>query len=366
MAAFRESCEEVIRSDEAQTILQLGSPAGYRPLREYLVHQGREEGIVRDSDDVLVTSGCQQAFNLLQHVLVTHGETVITEDPGYPGMTSVFRRAGANLVGVPAGDDGIDLDVLERTAAKQPPRVIAITSNFQNPTGATLAMEKRERLLSIARRAGAVLVENDIYGDLIYEGEKLPTIRRLDERGDTVLLRSFSKVAFPGMRTGWVFAPRPLIERLTEAKQVSDLHSDQLSQAVLLRFASSGRLEEHRQHVLEEGGRRLRATIAACLEFLPEGCSVTRPRGGMSLWVELPRALDAGELLARAERENVNYLPGRVFGVSRAHPSALRLSFAQLPPEKIRTGIQILGRIFSTELQRVRRIERLEPAPAMV
>jgi 2-aminoadipate transaminase len=297
---------------------------------------------------------------------VANGETVITEDPVYSGLTSVLRRGGANLIGVLVGDDGIDLPALERTASREKPRLIVVTSNFQNPTGATLSIEAREKVLSIVRACGAVLVENDIYGDLVYEGAKLPTIRQLDDRGDTVLLRSFSKLAFPGLRTGWVIGPRLLIARLTEAKQVSDLHTDQLSQAVLLRFAASGRLAEHRVRVIEECGRRLRAALAACEEFLPRECSFTRPRGGMSLWIRLPRPLDAGELLARAERDGVNYLPGRVFGVSRSHSGALRLSFAQLAPEHIRAGIEILGRIFTAELQRVRRIERLDPAPAMV
>src|SRR5579884_1078079 len=336
MEAFRESCQEVIGSDDAQAILQLGAPAGYRPLREYLLENGREEGVVTDRDDVLITNGCQQAFDLLQRVLIANGETVLTEDPGYPGLINVFRRGGANLVGIPTADDGIDLDALERAAVRERPRLIVVTSNFQNPTGATLSLEARERLLSIVRRAGAVLVENDIYGELVYEGGRLPTVRQMDERGDTVLLRSFSKLAFPGLRTGWVIGPRPLIERLTEAKQLSDLHTDQLSQAVLLRFAESGRLSAHRDHVLEEGRRRLRAALAAFEEFLPPGCSFTRPRGGMNVWVRLPNPLDAGELLARAEREGVNYLPGRVFGVSRTHSGALRVSFSQLAPDRDR------------------------------
>lgn len=364
--AFRQSCEEVIRSEEARVILQLGSPAGYRPLREFLVERGREEGIVGDGDDVMITSGIQQAFDLLQRVLVANGETVITEDPGYTGLTSVLRRGGARLIGIATAEDGIDLQALERTATREKPRMIVITSNFQNPTGATLSSEAREKVLAIVRGCGAVLVENDSYGDLVYEGPKLPSIRQLDDRGDTVLLRSFSKLAFPGLRTGWVIGPRPLIARLTEAKQVSDLHTDQLSQAVLLRFAASGRLAEHCRRVLEEGGRRLGAAIAACEQFLPSECSFTRPRGGMNLWIRLPRPLDAGELLARAERDGVNYLPGRVFAVSGSHAGALRLSFAALAPAEIRAGIEILSRIFSAELDRVRRIERLEPAPAFV
>jgi 2-aminoadipate transaminase len=159
--------------------------------------------------------------------------------------------------------------------------------------------------------------------------------------------------------------PRALVARIAEAKQLADLHTDQLSQAVLLRFAESGRLAAHRARVLAAGAERLRAVLEACGAFLPAGTQFTRPQGGMSLWVRLPEPLDAGELLARARREGVNYLPGRFFEVSRREPGGLRLSFASLEPEKIRAGLAILGQIFSSELARAR-LERREPAPAVV
>ena len=161
-------------------------------------------------------------------------------------------------------------------------------------------------------------------------------------------------MAFPGLRVGWVIGPRPLIEKLTETKQWSDLHTDQLSQAVLLRFAESGRLEEHRERMLVAGRERLRAALEACAAYLPSGAKFTRPRGGMSLWIELPATLDAAELLPRAEREGVNYLPGKFFAVSRPQPNGLRISFAGMTPEEIRSGLAILGRIFKEELERVR------------
>jgi 2-aminoadipate transaminase len=151
-----------------------------------------------------------------------------------------------------------------------------------------------------------------------------------------------------------VIAPRPLIEKLTETKQWSDLHTDQLSQAVLLRFAESGRLEEHRERMLIAGRERLQAALEACAAYLPSGAKFTRPRGGMSLWIELPATLDAAELLPRAEREGVNYLPGKFFAVSRPQPNGLRISFAGMTPEEIRSGLAILGRIFKEELDRVR------------
>ncbi len=362
---FRKTCAEVIASDEAASILQLGSPSGYAPLRRYLLEQARAEGTARDSDDILITSGCQQAFDLLQRTM-GEGSKVLIEDPVYLGVRSVFERAGARLIGVPVGSDGIDLGALERIIARERPRLLCVTPNFQNPTGATMPLAARQALLRITQAAGVGVIENDIYGPLCYEGAPIPSIKQLDETGDTILLRSFSKVAFPGLRVGWVMARRALIEKLTEAKQWSDLHTDQLSQAVLLRFAESGRLERHRQRMLVAGRERLHAALEACEKFLPAGAKYTRPRGGMNLWIELPQALDAAELLPRAEREGVTYLPGKYFAVSRPQPNGVRISFAGMTPEEIRSGLEILGRIFQTELERVPAYATLAEAPAFV
>ena len=363
---FRLTCREVIESDAAQSILQLGTPQGYAPLRRYLLENARAEGVARPSDDILITSGCQQGLDLLQRVLAPHGETVLIEDPVYPGLRNAFQRGGARLIGIPVDAEGIDFEYLERATSRERPRLIVVTSNFQNPTGATLPLSRRKAVLDVAARAGVVVIENDIYGDLRYEGGRLPPLKLLDDTGDTVLLRSFSKLAFPGLRVGWVIGPRALIEKLTEAKQWSDLHTDQLSQAVLLRFAESGRLREHRERMLCAGRERLRMAISACSRHLPEGSTFTRPSGGMNLWVRLPAPLDAGELLQRAEREGVTYLPGRFFGVSGADPGGLRLSFAGLAPEKIDAGIAVLGQVFASELERVRSYVGQEQVPALV
>jgi 2-aminoadipate transaminase len=362
---FRKTCAEVIASDDAASILQLGSPAGYPPLRRYLLEQARAEGLARESDDILITSGCQQAFDLLQRT-IGQGTPVLMEDPVYPGVRSVFERAGARLIGVPVGRSGIDLEALERTIARERPLLVCVTPNFQNPTGATMPLAARKALLRITQAAGVIVIENDTYGALAYEGEPIASVKHLDQAGETVLLRSFSKVAFPGLRVGWVIAPRPLIRRLTETKQWSDLHTDQLSQAVLLRFAESGRLEQHRQRMLVAGRERLGAAVEACAAYLPSGTKFTRPRGGMSLWVELPAGLDAAELLPRAEREGVTYLPGRFFAVSRPQPNGLRISFAGMTPEEIRSGLAILGRIFQEELERVRAHVPLGEVAALV
>ncbi len=363
---FRLSCQEVMGGPDFASVLQLGSPGGYEPLRQYLMEGAQRAGVMRADDDLIITTGCQQALDLVRRVLIRPGDRVLVEEPVYPGLKNLFAEAGVELTGVPVQTDGMDPAQLERALGKAPAKAVVVTSNFQNPTGATLTAEARAAVLRLARTAGAPLIENDIYGQLRYEGEPITTIKQMDETGDTILLRSFSKISFPGLRVGWAIGPRALIARMMEAKQLSDLHSDQLSQASLLRFAMSGRLEAHHQRVLKAGAERLAAALEACQRYLPPGTDFTRPQGGMNLWIRLPEPLDAGELLARAQREGVTYLPGRYFSVNRPQPGGLRLSFAGLGPERIDRGIKILGEIFSSELERLRGAWKREPAPAMV
>ncbi len=362
---FRRSVAEVLDAGEAADLLQLGSPGGYAPLRRFLLDQALAAGIARPGDDVIITSGCQQALDLIQRVLIGRGDAVAVEDPVYPGIHHVLSRAGARLLGLPVEREGIDPDRLERLLRQERPKLLVVTPNFQNPTGVTMPLESRLAVVRAARAAGVAVVENDIYGHLRYAGAPLATLKQLDESGDVVQLGSFSKVAFPGLRVGWVIGPRALVAQLVEAKQWADLHTDHLSQAILLRFAVSGRLDKHLRRVIQAGAERLAAAVDACREHLPRGARFTRPQGGMNLWVELPEPLDTAELLGACHRRKVSYLPGRYFAVCRPHTASLRLSFAGLAPDRIREGIAALGEVFRTELER-RREAAYEAAPAMV
>lgn len=343
---LQEAIQEVTSSPELGRILQLGSPSGYGPLRSYLQAQAGPQ------DDILVVNGCQQGLDLIQRVFAPMGETVLVEDPVYPGLKNVFQRAGARLIGVPVGFDGLQTETLLRLIRQERPRLVVVTPNFQNPTGTTMPLAARQELLAAAAESGSLVIENDIYGDLRYEGESLPSLKSLDQTGAVVQLRSFSKVGFPGLRVGWISASRSYIARLAEAKQWCDLHTDQLSQAILLRFAESGRLAAHRERMIEAGRERLAAALQACAEFLPAGTRYTRPQGGMSLWVELPAPHDAAELLPACERAGVTYLPGRHFAVAGPHPGGLRLSFAAVAPEQIRQGIALVGKVCAYDAQR--------------
>jgi 2-aminoadipate transaminase len=361
---FRAASRAVLERNDLAEILQLGSPSGYEPLRRHLLEEARSQGLATPTDDLIITNGCQQALDLIGRVLLAPGDVVAIEDPVYTGLKNLLAGMGAELVGVAVGAEGMDVAHLRRGLERERPRFVVITSNFQNPTGATLPLASRQSLLETAHAAGVPIIENDPYCHLRYQGRPLPAVKQLDTRGGTVLLRSFSKVSFPGLRVGWALGPKPLIDRLRQAKEASDLHTDQLSQAVLLEFAESGRLEAHRARVLAAGAERLGATLAACREFLPAGTTWTRPEGGMNVWVRLAPPLDASDVLMSAQNHGVAFLPGRYFEVARRDPGALRLSFAGLTMEQIRRGIEILGQVITDEWERISRDR--EPAPAMV
>jgi 2-aminoadipate transaminase len=313
-----------------------------------------------------VTNGCQQALDLVARVFAGSGSTVVVEDPVYHGLTNAFARAGVRLIGVPVGEAGIHIDHLRTVVKSERPALIVVTPNFQNPTGGTLSMDARMELLAIARDSGTRLIENDLYGELRYQGENLPTLKQLDETGRTVLIRSFSKIAFPGLRVGWVVGRSQTVAELAAARQWCDLHTDQLSQAILWKFAVSGRLAEHLTRVRATGREKLKTVLRECERCLPEGTEFTRPLGGMSMWVRLPGGIDTTGALPRAEREGVSYLPGRHFAVSNPEPSSLRLSFGGLSTDRIASGVAILGRVFLEELEHTGLAEPLDTALALV
>src|SRR5262249_23423900 len=195
-------------------------------------------------------------LDLIGRVLLRPGDAVAVEDPVYTGLKNLLAGMGARLVGIPVGPDGMEIAQLERVLERERPRFLVVTSNFQNPTGATMPLSARLAPPAAAGAGGVSGVENDAYGELPSSGEPVPAIKQLDTHGGTVLLRSFSKVSFPGLRVGWAVGPKPLMDRLRQAKESADLHTDQLSQAVLLEFAESGRLQAHRARVLEAGAGR--------------------------------------------------------------------------------------------------------------
>ncbi len=344
----REVTNEVMQHSAAQ-VLQLGSPLGYGPLREFLIQEAISEGVFDPlEDDLLITSGCQQALDLIHKALIGPGGMVHAEEPVYPGLRNAFQRA---------------LTVDANQAAVE---AMIVTPSFRNPTGYTMSLGERREIAEATRMGRRLLIEVDIYSRLRYSGEALPTIRSLGAGSQALLLRSFSKIAFPGLRVGWVIGSKALIQKLATAKQWTDLHSDQLSQAILLEFSRSGRLDAHLGRVLEAGRVRLATTLETLEQVLPQGSRFTRPQGGMNLWVTLPRGCDSSAVLEKARREGVSYLPGRYFSISTPMNESFRLSFAGLSPARIVDGLRRLGPLFEEEAKIASRYQDPMPEMAMV
>jgi 2-aminoadipate transaminase len=360
LAEFQACCRKVLESPELPRLLQLGSPGGYEPLRRHLLDRGVQLGFARSSDSILITNGCQQAIDLLRRALVRPGDKVAVEEPVYPGLRNAFLESGAQLIGIRMTAAGVDFDEL-RSALSSGAKVVVITPSFQNPIGATIPESRRPAVAEMIRAAGAVLIENDLYSELRYEGEDAQRLKTCDP--DVILLGSFSKIAFPGARVGWIVGPKPLIARVTELKQVADLHTDQLSQAFLLEFAKSGALERHRARAVTAGREKLQVVATACARHLRD-CSISAPEGGMNVWVELPAGMDAVALRGIARQSGVDFLPGRYFSIARPLDQAFRLSFAGLEPDAIEEGIEILGSLIAET--RPSRDETFEPEPALV
>src|SRR3990170_135739 len=232
---FRRATSEVLRR-EGKALLQLGSSDGYPPLKEFLRGELRRDGIQAGDRELLITNGCQQALDLVRKVFLRPGDVVAMENPVYPGAIQTFTTLGLKCLGVPVDENGLNLDVLESVLAQQPVRLLLVTPSFQNPTGTTLSLDGRKRLLALAARHQVPVVEDNIYARLRFRGRDLPSLKALDTHGLVIHLNSFSKVCFPGLRVGWVVAREPVIERLRIAKQATDLHTDQLAQAALAEF----------------------------------------------------------------------------------------------------------------------------------
>ncbi len=345
----RRAIDAVLRR-EGPALLRYGSSGGYRPLRHYIEGCMRRAGISVEAEQILITSGCQQSLDLLRRSLVASGDVVVSENPTYPGLWNAFQSSGARLIGVPVGEDGLDLDhllaVLERTRVK----LILVSPTFQNPTGRTMSIEARRRLLEIARRFRVPIVEEDIYGWLRYRGREMPPLKALDTLGLVIYVNSFSKVGFPGLRVGWIVASRRVIERLRWAKQHADLHTNVLGQAALDELGRRGWLDRLLRRTRRLYEHKLDALCDALRRHFPPEARWTDPQGGMSVWVELPPGTDAGDLLVKARDRGVIFAPGRYFYFQDVRHHAFRLCYSSLTDDQIERGVGVLGSLLKEEM----------------
>jgi DNA-binding transcriptional MocR family regulator len=351
---FRRATSEVLRR-EGRALLQLGPSDGYPPLKDYLRAELRRDGIPVSERELLITNGCQQALDLVRKVFLRPGDTVVLENPVYPGAIQTFSGNGTQCLGVPVDSGGLNLDVLDTLLARHRVRLLLVTPSFHNPTGTTLSLDARKRLLEIVARHRVPVVEDNIYGALRLRGRELPTLKALDTHGLVIHLNSFSKVCFPGLRVGWIVASAPVVERLRIAKQATDLHTDQLAQAALAEFGRRGLVARLIKRARQLYRGRLVRLEAALESHFPEEAQWVRPEGGMAVWVRLPEGLDASALLFKARERYVLFTPGRYFYFQAVEHNTLRLGFTGVPERRIAQGIEILGELIKSELRQRRR-----------
>ncbi|SNX63104.1 2-aminoadipate transaminase [Streptomyces sp. TLI_55] len=338
-AAFRAVLEEA----PAQS-LQYSTTEGEPTLRAALAARMSVRGLPTTADDVLITTGSQQALSLLATALVEPGDTVLVEEPCYLAALQVFGFAGARVLGVPGDADGPDPEALAELVVRERPKLLYTVPTFQNPTGRTVPAERRAEVAAVAARHGLWIIEDDPYGELRFEGERVPWIAAQAEAADrTVLLGSFSKVMAPGLRLGWLRAPAAVRRACVVAKQAADLHTPTVNQLAAARYLADRDLDAHVARVAAVYGERRDAMLAGLSEVLPEGASWQRPEGGMFLWVRLPSAYDTTALLPEVVRHDVAYVPGAPFYAGTPDRATLRLCFVTETPERIGEGLRRLG-----------------------
>lgn len=339
--------------------LQYSTTEGYGPLREMLARHTARYSLHITPNNVLITSGSQQALDLLGKIFINPGDRVLTESPTYLGALQAWNAYGAEYVPVRTDEHGMVTDELE-AALRTGPKFIYVLPNFQNPGGTTLALERRKRLVVLADRYGVPIIEDDPYGQLRFEGEHLPPVAVLDERslhrgeayysGNVIYLSTFSKTLAPGLRLGWVVAPPEVITKLAQAKQGADLHTSTLTQMVAYEVAREGFLDEHVRRIREVYRERRDVMLEAMREHFPDGVKWTRPQGGLFLWVTIPESLDAACLLRKALERKVAFVPGAAFHPCGGGNNTFRLNFSNATPEAIREGIARLGGVLRAEL----------------
>ena len=346
--------------------LQYSTTEGYEPLREFIVDKMAQYGIQATPENVLITSGSQQALDLIGKILINAGDLILTERPTYLGALQAWRAYQAEFVSVPIDEDGLNTDHLEEALCAGP-KFMYILPNFQNPGGVTLSLERRKALINITDRYGIPIIEDDPYGELRFEGEHLPPLVVLDaekinssifsgnslsfSRGNVIYLSTFSKTLAPGLRLGWIVAPTEVIRDCVLAKQGMDLHTSSFVQMVAYEVVKDDFLKVHVQRIRQVYRERRDIMLDAMKHHFPPSVHWTRPQGGLFLWVTIPEDLDTTTILEKAVANKVAFVPGTAFYPDGSGHNTSRLNFSNAQPEQIELGIKRLGEVLTTELE---------------
>jgi 2-aminoadipate transaminase len=351
VAEIRAAADRILR-DTPNAALQYSPTEGYLPLREWVAARHSQPGVAVDPSDVLITTGSQQALDLLGKVLIDPGSRVLVETPTYLGALQSFSLYEPEYVSLPSDAQGLQPERLNAQMSTGA-RLLYAQPNFQNPTGRRLPLERRQALAALAAHSRWPVIEDDPYGALCYRGDPLPTMFSMAPQ-HIVYLGSFSKVLAPGLRVGYLIAPSALHFKLVQAKQASDLHTPSLNQQIVHQVVHQGFLEQHVPRVRELYRQQCDAMLAALQRTMPAGVSWNEPQGGMFIWLQLPAGIDSAELLRAALEVNVAFVPGAPFYATAAEADqargTLRLSFVTVPVERINAGIERIAALIAARL----------------
>lgn len=347
---FKEACIRVLEQHGPEA-LQYGTTDGYLPLREMISRHSNQYGIKVTADNIMITSGSQQALDLLGKIFINPGDRILVESPTYLGALQAWNTYNAQYVTVPVDENGIQVDKLEM-ALRAGPKFMYILPNFQNPSGGTLSLERRHKLVELADRYGVPIIEDDPYGQLRFEGKHIPTLEYLDDQlhgnngsyhGNVIYLSTFSKILAPGIRLAWVVATPEIIQKLVMAKQGTDLHTSTFNQYVAYEVGRKGFIDDHIKQINSVYKERRDIMLEELEKNMPEGVKWTRPLGGLFLWATLPEECNTRDLFAIAVEKKVAFVPGYSFFPNGGGHNTMRLNFSNAKPDMIRLGIQRLA-----------------------
>ena len=331
--------------EHGQEAMQYGAAKGVTALREVIQqHVKEKEDVDSELDNVLVTTGSEQALDLVGKAFVDPVDTVLVEQPTYLCALDVFRSYGANFASVEMDEDGMKMDALEEALKANPnTKLIYTVPNFQNPTGRTMTEERRKQLAELAEKYDVYVLEDNPYGEIRFAGQHVPAVKSFDKSGHVLYMSTFSKTLAPGFRLGWLVADEDVVNKLTVLKQSADLHTDNLAQFAVAQFFADNDVDAHVKEISALYGKRKDLMLEGIKKYFPEGVKYTDPEGGMFLWVEVPGVDDTVELFKECLEHDVAFVPGDPFFAGEVQPGAFRLNYSNMKEDQIEVGLKRLG-----------------------
>lgn len=341
-----EISADILRK-QGKIALQYGVTEGYEPLRNWVKERLKNQGTFKDGDEAIIVSGGQQGIDLASKSLLNPGDGLVCEEPSFIGGLNAFRSNNAEIYGVPVVEDGMDLKKLETLLkAHSNIKVLYTIATFQNPSGITMSLEKRKKLLELAAQYDFIIFEDNPYGDLRFKGEDVPTIKSLDTEGRVVYFGSFSKILSPGLRLGFAACDARLMERMIICKQVQDVHTNVLSQMIAYEFVTRYSLEAHIAKLREVYGKKCQLMMDCMDKYFPSAVTHTHPEGGLFLFCTMPEGIDSKEVMKKALDKGVAFVPGATTMIDdKKAYSTFRMNYSTASEEEIEEGIRLLGEV---------------------